>query len=103
MAPREDTAPEIESETEEKLANIVAKLTFYIVPKENSVHRPSKKKAAAPKKEVRLKNFEFEFKPTEANYVAFLQEILAKHHVNGLEPVNRKTVYPMKVQVPPAK
>jgi hypothetical protein len=80
--------------------DIVAQVTFY-----NSKSRGSakgKKAKTTTVKDTRAKEFTFTFAPSKDNYLAFLQEILDKHHISKYK-VSDQLVFPCKVQVPPAR
>ena len=74
--------------------NIVANVTFYT--KSWSSATRGKKAKVTSTKEMRAKNFCFCFAPIKPNYIAFLLEILNKHHLSKFK-VSDQAVYPCKV------
>jgi hypothetical protein len=75
---------------------VLAHLTVHIA--EASV---SKKKAT--RKEVKMKEFNYTFCSTKANYVQLLNTILEKHHISGKFQASERHRFSCKIQVPPAK
>ena len=75
------------------------KLTKYTVTKsKTSTGKPTTKES----KKVVTKTFKFEFESSEENYHEFLEKILEVFDVTGLS-VSKKSVFRLKLQVPPAK
>ena len=100
MAPTMPDSPteSVRSDSEIPLAlNIVARVTFY-----STSQGSAKGKKAKTVKDDRAKEFRFAFTPSKVNYLAFLQEILDKHHISKFK-VSDQLVFPCKVQVPPAR
>jgi hypothetical protein len=80
--------------------DVIARVTVY-----NSKSRGSakgKKAKTTTVKDTRAKEFTFTFAPSKDNYLAFLQEILDKHHISKYK-VSDQLVFLCKVQVPPAR
>ncbi|RXW11947.1 hypothetical protein EST38_g13908 [Candolleomyces aberdarensis] len=102
MAPRTgSTSPSSTDSKDDSKILVIAKLVVYM-----SMTTTSKKlKAQVTKttKATKTKNFSFNFKATEENYLELLKVILAKHHIKSLpDLVAKKRYYLMKIQVPPA-
>ncbi|KAF6746651.1 hypothetical protein DFP72DRAFT_822902 [Ephemerocybe angulata] len=91
-----------DSENDNPPCKVVSKVTFY-KPSSASNGAKSKKSGAkkAMKKDLKTKEFEYEFEASDENYYAFLKVILDKHGVTGYR-VGKGSVYAMKMQVPPA-
>src|SRR6266702_8261693 len=79
---------------------VIAWVTFHSTSRSSMVKGKKSKKMTT--KETRAKEFGFAFTPTKANYFAFLQTILKKHHLSQYT-VSDQAVFPCKVQVPPSR
>lgn len=94
---------EQDSENEDLSVSVVAKFVFQ-KPAPAPKNGKKGRQAGKPKKESKAKDMKFVFRDEEDNYVLFMKTMLEKHHLNDLAPLVKKTrVYPMKIQVPPAK
>jgi hypothetical protein len=80
--------------------DVVARVTFYTKSRGLATGKGKKAKTTTTK-DTRVKEFAFMFTPTMINYIAFLQQILDKHHISKYK-VSDQVVFPCKVQVPPA-
>lgn len=79
-----------------------AQVTFYSSsPPNQGTAQGKKKQASKDAKEAKTKTFDFEFAPTEENYLKLLKNILTHHKITG-HTVTESKVYPVKMQVPPA-
>ncbi|KAH9027206.1 hypothetical protein EDB84DRAFT_1272810 [Lactarius hengduanensis] len=93
-SPRSDSLGESES-----TFDVVARVTFHSTIRSSAAK--GKKAKTTPAKDTRAKDFSYDFALSEANYHAFLQTILEKHHLLRYK-VTSQAVFPCKVQVPPS-
>ncbi|KAH9030450.1 hypothetical protein EDB84DRAFT_1439094 [Lactarius hengduanensis] len=73
-SPRSDSLGESES-----TFDVVARVTFHSTIRSSAAK--GKKAKTTPAKDTRAKDFSYDFALSEANYYAFLQTILEKHHL----------------------
>ncbi|KAH9000081.1 hypothetical protein EDB92DRAFT_2110736 [Lactarius akahatsu] len=76
-----------------------ARVTFRSIVRSSAAK--GKKAKATPAKDTRAKDFSYDLALSEANYYAFLQTILEKHHLLQYK-VTSQAVFPCKVQIPPS-
>jgi len=82
---------------------VIARVTFHSkLPGQSSAAEKGEKPNTTTAKDTRAKEFSYMFAPTKANYLAFLQTILKKHHLTQYT-VTDQSVFPCKVQVPPSR
>lgn len=100
MPPRSAPAADDHSDSDEDPSlSVLVKLTKYKVKQtKTSTGKTSNKET----KETVTKTFRFEFEKSEDNYYDFLKAILEVHNITGLS-VGKKSVFRLKMQVPPAK
>ncbi|TEB25573.1 hypothetical protein FA13DRAFT_1796285 [Coprinellus micaceus] len=87
------------SDEEDPCLPVIVKLTKCTVAEsKTSTSKPTTKES----KKVVTKTFKFEFVSSEENYHEFLEKILEVFDIPGLS-VSKKSVFRLKLQVPPAK
>jgi type I restriction-modification system DNA methylase subunit len=97
-SPTDSLANTSDSDSHPLPHDVVARVTFHTTTQSST--SKGKKGKTTTTKEPRAKEFSYTFAPTQANYLAFLQTILDKHHLSKYK-VSDQVVFPCKVQVPP--
>ena len=100
MPPHSAPAADDHSDSDEDPSlSVLVKLTKYKVKQTKTSTGKTLNKET---KETVTKTFRFEFEKSEDNYYDFLKAILEVHNITGLS-VGKKSVFRLKMQVPPAK